>query len=408
MLSETMQNEINKSAQHLNMTVEEATDKYTEICSDNNIEANDVLGLSLWRNFAAQVIRRSKQGQTQSSSSGSNSLTKQCFGFFVALEAPRDMMSWNRNRAKEEYNRDSDNALNEGHVAIATENALGKWMVSRYHNGEYQERMVSELHEGAEQMPDGVMVIPLDNTKAYMNGGENRNYGKPLPLEQMRRSGIFYGSVDGGEMKSYQFSYKNQGGVEFTPNCYEFVHFVGIPSEDGTNIYGMTMTTKNSLIANADLDPENSDYRDVSEFDFVGTLASAYEKHLTPLVEIDRAHITMQTYPSKERFVITDGTVCNMNMIPTSNGNRILNITDLNAEFDYENESNMTTCWIPEHIDINFGIGSSVIVIGRTSQRMVDGVADPVTINVSSVYVTEKRGAPVEVNAPVEESYDWF
>jgi hypothetical protein len=168
------------------------------------------------------------------------------------------------------------------------------------------------------------------------------------------------------------------------------------------------MTTKNSLIANADLDPENSDYRDVSEFDFVGTLASAYEKHLTPLVEIDRAHITMQTYPSKERFVITDGTVCNMNMIPTSNGNRILNITDLNAEFDYENESNMTTCWIPEHIDINFGIGSSVIVIGRTSQRMVDGVADPVTINVSSVYVTEKRGAPVEVNAPVEESYDWF
>ena len=408
MLSENMQNEIKKSAQHLNMTVEEATDKYTEICSENNIEVNDALGLGLWRNFAAQVIRRTKKGNNQSASTGSNSLTKKCFGYFVALEAPRDMMSWNRNRAKEEYNRDSDNALNEGHVAIATQNALGKWMICRYHNGEYQERMVSDLPEGAEEMPDGAMVIPLDNTKAYMNGGENRNYGKPLPLEQMRRSGIFYGSVDGGEMKSYQFSYKNQGGVDFTPNCFEFMHFVAIPSEDGNNIYGMTMVTKDSLIRNADLDPENSDYRDMGETDFVSILATEYESHLSPLVEIDRVHITRQTLPAKDRFVITDGTVCNMNMMPTSNGNRILNITDLNAEFDYESESNMTTCWIPEHIDINFGIGSSVIVIGRTSQRMVDGVADPVTINVSSVYVTEKRGAPVEVNAPVEESYDWF
>ena len=406
MLSEKMQNEIEKSAQHLNMTVEEATEKYTEICSENNIEVNDDLGMGLYRNFARQNMRRAKQ-ETKSSS-GSNSLTKKCFGFFVALEAPRDMMSWNRNRAKEEYNRDSDNALNEGHVAIATQNALGKWTVSRYHNGEYQERIVADLHEGAEEMPDGVMVIPLDNTKAYMNGGENRNYGKPLPLEQMRRSGVFYGSVDGTDMKSYQFSYKNQGGVEFIPKCFEFVHFIGIPSEDGNSLYGMTMTTKDSLINNADLDPENSDYRDMGEFDFVGVLASDYESHLAPLVEIDRVHITRQTLPAKDRFVVTDGTVCNMNMIPTSNGNRILNITDLNAEFDYENDSNMTTCWIPEHIDIDFGIGSSVIVIGRTSQRMVDGVADPVTINVSSVYVTEKRGAPVEVNTPVEESYDWF
>ena len=57
MLSEIMQNEIEKSAQHMNMTVEEATEKYTSICAENNIEVNDNLGLGLWRNFAAQVIR---------------------------------------------------------------------------------------------------------------------------------------------------------------------------------------------------------------------------------------------------------------------------------------------------------------------------------------------------------------
>tara|TARA_R110000803_G_scaffold175760_1_gene238285 strand:- start:3302 stop:4525 length:1224 start_codon:yes stop_codon:yes gene_type:complete len=407
MLSENMQNEIEKSAQHMNMTVEEATEKYTAICAENNIEVSDSAGLGLWRNLAAQIMRRSKQTET-TQSTGSNSLVKKCFGFFVALEAPRDMMSWNRNRAKEEYNRDADNGLNEGHVAVATENALGKWMISRYHDGEYQERMVNDLPAGAEEAHDGVMIIPLDNTKTYMNGGENRNYGKPLPVEQFRRSGVFYGSVDGADMKPYQFSYKNQGGIEFTPDCYDFVHFVGIPSEDGGSLYGMTMTTKNSLIRNDDLDPENSDYRDMGEVDFVNQLNLNFESHMVELVEIDRAHITRQTLPAKDRFVITSGTVCNMNMMPTSNGNRILNITDLNAEFDYDNESNMTTCWIPEHLGIDFGIGSTIVVVGRTSQRLIDGVADPVTINVASILVTEKRGSPVEVDTPVEESFDWF
>lgn len=406
MLNEQMKTELEKSAQYLNMTVEEATEKYTAICAENSIDTDDTTGVGLWRNYARQNMRREKQGET--TNTGSNSLTKKCFGFFVALEAPRDMMSWNRNKAKEEYNRDSDNALNEGHVAVATKNALGKWMISRNYDGEYQERMVADLPEGAEEMPDGVMVIPLDNTKTYMNGGENKQYGKPLPLEQMRRSGTFYGSVDGADMKAYQFGYKNNGGVEFTPNCYDFVHFIAIPSADGNSLYGMTMTTKNSLIRNDDLDPENSDYRDMGDVDFVEQLNENFESHMVELVEIDRAHITRQTLPSKDRFVITSGTVCNMNMMPTSNGNRILNLTDLNAEFDYDNESNMTTCWIPEHLNIDFGIGSTIVIVGRTSQRLVDGVADPVTVNVSSILVTEKRGAPVEVDAPQEESFDWF
>ena len=44
----------------------------------------------------------------------------------------------------------------------------------------------------------------------------------------------------------------------------------------------------------------------------------------------------------------------------------------------------MTTCWVPEHINIDFGIGSQLsIVIGRTSQRQTEeGEAQPVTINV--------------------------
>ena len=79
MLNEQIKKEVENSAQYLNMTVEEAIEKYTAICAENNTEAGD--GLGLWRNYAAQNARREKQGEK--TNTGSNSLTKQCFGFFV-------------------------------------------------------------------------------------------------------------------------------------------------------------------------------------------------------------------------------------------------------------------------------------------------------------------------------------
>ena len=403
-MNEEMKNEIEKSAQYINMSVEDATAKFNDICAENGIETNDPLAKGLWRNYVAQVRRTNKPN---TSSSGSNSLVKPVFGFFVSLEEPRDMMSWNRNKAKEEYYRDADNALQEGIIANAEENATG-WQITRYYKGEMQQKQVTERPVTAEEMDDGVWVIPLDSTERYQNGGENRNFGKPLPLEQFRRSGVFFGSVEGGEMKKYNFSYKNQGGVDFTPDTYDFVHFRGIPSEDGNNIYGMTDVTKSTLIRNAELNPDNSDYRNMDNYDFEECLANNFGNHLVPLVEIDRAHIMRQTLPNSERFIVTDGTVCNMNMMPTKNGNRILNITDLNAEFDYDNDTNMTTCWVPSNVELDFGIGSQVIVVGRTSQRITDEGPEPVTINVSGLYVTEKRGSPVEVSQPIEEDFDWF
>ena len=76
---------------------------------------------------------------------------------------------------------------------------------------------------------------------------------------------------------------------------------------------------------------------------------------------------------------------------------------------DYESdETGITTCWIPEHLTLDFGIGSSVIVIGRTSQRTTDEGVEPTTINVAGIYCTVRHGSAVEVSVPVEEDFDWF
>jgi len=75
---------------------------------------------------------------------------------------------------------------------------------------------------------------------------------------------------------------------------------------------------------------------------------------------------------------------------------------------DYENDTGMVTCWIPEHLELDFGIGSTVIVIGRTSQRQGEDGVEPATINTAGIFVTARNGSPVDVPTPVEEDFDWF
>ena len=158
---------------------------------------------------------------------------------------------------------------------------------------------------------------------------------------------------------------------------------------------------------NQDLDTENSDYRDVGNYNFVNDLTKLLHSKVISLVDLAEQHQQLQMLPSKERYVITDGTVCNMNMTPFGNGNRIINLTDLTSEFEYGQEGNITTCWMPSNINIDFGIGSNVIVIGRTSQRMGDDGPEAITINVSGVYVVEQVGAPAE-STEEENDFDWF
>lgn len=403
-MNEQIKNEISNGAKAIGLTEEEALNKFEEICQENNIETTNPLAKGLWRSYVASVKRTQN---TDSSGNSNESYYKKAFGFFVSLDAPIDVMAWNRGRAIEEFKRDSDNALENGFVAVATKNALGKWVVSRYHNNEYEEKTVSSLPNGAEETEDGTVFIPLDNTPTYMNGGKNANYGKPLPVEQFQRRGVFFGDLGDGEMKTYTFSYKNQAGVEFAPNTFEWLHFLCIVSNDNSSIYGVKEMTLDSLSLNSELSPENDLYRDMSSFDFEDCLRNNFGSHLVPLVDLDKAHIERQSLSSRERFVITDGTVCNMNMNPTANGNRIINLTDINAEFDFENEG-VVTCWIPSHINIDFGVMSSVIIVGRTSQRTTDEGVEPVTINVSGLICTVKHGSAVEISQPIEENFDWF
>jgi len=401
-----MQDEIKNAAKKLGISEEDAQLKFEEICKVNGVTTDSTLSKGLWRSYASQQIRMKKKDT--SGSTGAKSFGSSAFGFFVALEEPRDMMAYNRRRAVEEWKRDAFNAYNTGIVATVEQDG-DKYAVSRMFDGEEQTRVMSTLSDGAEYLEDGSIIIPLDSTKNYANGGENKNYGKPLAKQLMRRSGIFIGKVDGeSEYSQYLFSYKNQNGVDFVPNCFEWLHMPVIKDSNREGyIYGYTKKTLQGLTMNADLDTEGDEYRDTSQLNVLSITTNVLDEKVISLSLLDATHLEQRDLPSAERFIVTMGTVCNMNMTPTSNGNRILNITDLEADFDYDSDG-MTTCWVPSHIEIDFGIGSEVVVVGRTSQREGDDGYEPATINLSGLYVSERKGQVAEISEAEDENLDWF
>ena len=72
-----------------------------------------------------------------------------------------------------------------------------------------------------------------------------------------------------------------------------------------------------------------------------------------------------------------------------------------------------TVCWLPSHIDLDFGVGSQVLVIGRTSQRETtdeetgEVTINPVTINVAGLLVLERKGEPTVVSVESTDD-DWW
>jgi len=402
--------EVAKAAQVLEMEVSEVETKYMEICEQNNLQPHEdwKLALSLFRQWFSGAYAYKETPQEERSSG--NSLVKKAYGYFISVDAARDMASMQNERIKNEYLRDSVTSYSLGKVAIAEESGEGGYEIRRMHKGEEQVKTITELPINNHEVEVGKWVVPLDSMAQY-SSGPNPRYGKPLPAEQFRMSGVFIGEVDGTE-GVYYFSYKGEACKSFNPQTFQSVHFACIPdSNHADRIYGFKTGTMESLVYNADLADDDVEKRPQPTIESMQTNVMEHAMaHYTPLVDLARHHADSAGKPYAQRFVITDGSVSSVNMTPNSYGTRRVTVTDLNSDFDYEGGSWAgTTCWIPSHIDIDYGIGSTVILVGRTSQgKSQDGGVGDVTLNVSGVLCIENRGVVAEPYEAVEEDLDWF
>lgn len=408
-----VEEEVVKAAEILSLPVEEVKEQFAEIARQNGLDLmNDgdkKLCLGLFRQWFGNKRRAQTRPQT---TTGGDSLVKTGFGVVIGTEDCRDMMAWTRDQLIAQFNRSPDEVFEAGKVAVVTEGE-GGFTIMQMRDGEETTREKPadwNMPESAMEV-DGRWIIPINDRKTWASGDPNKDYGKPLPKEQWVRRVHFIGQIPGGQVQKWTLSLKNNIAQDFNVEQGRFIHIAGIWNEERAAMYGVRNQTLPSIVYNDELDPNNENYRDVSHINLMNLIAENYGDFMTSLIDIERYHQDNAHLTMAERLVITDGAVTNMNMRPSKTGSRTLFITDLNAEFNYEEtDYSSTPCWVPAHLDIDFGIGSQVLIVGRTSQREVDGELSAVSINVFGIIVVDRRGNPVEYDDSDAESDidDWL
>tara|TARA_R110002020_G_scaffold395933_1_gene605951 strand:- start:420 stop:1646 length:1227 start_codon:yes stop_codon:yes gene_type:complete len=392
---------IAKTANAIGMSDADALARFEDICSKNSVSVSEepMLALNLWKEFYNSALRAQKKDSNTGTTRSSGGFYKSAFGFFASLDEARDMLARKNETMIADYRRDRDTSFSTGQVAVFTD-VDGKYEGRLTKDGQELVKVVETLPANHVDMDDGTYVVPLDTNDAEWN---KSRYGKPLAKSEWRRSGIFIGEVD-GRMGKYFFNYKGDSTKDFTPKTFTFVHFECIlNSNDNSKIHGGKSRTLESLVYNDELSTETQ----LPEYNVQDALMEYSEGNFSPIIDLDAAHSTVMDKDYNDRFVFTDGDVTTVNMNPTKNGNRYFVLADFNSEFSLDDDN--LTCWTPPHIAIEFGIGSKVVVVGRTSQGTdEDGNLRPVSLNVNGILVTKARGGSPDEITHIEDDSDGF
>tara|TARA_R110000737_G_C14595391_1_gene488225 strand:+ start:824 stop:2068 length:1245 start_codon:yes stop_codon:yes gene_type:complete len=404
-MNERIEKELSGLAVKLGKTEEEMLAKYNEIAEANGLdlenERNGMVALTLTRNFARGSLKGNK------SSSKKGGFGNDAFGFIVGSEPSRDVQEWKRKNLVSDYTSNSNTVFNEERCAevVLTEAGYEK---SQIIDGEVKTKIIPQLPKSSIEVDEDKWIVPIDNIKSFMSGDSNPRYGKPLPQEEFRRRVHLIAKKEGGEYQYWTFGLKNDLAKEWDIETFRWLHLNALFNDDRNACYGIKVRTVNSLQYNDNLD-ESDDM-------FVGTLPSMEDllvEHMgdwiADLLEIEDYHAQIMSNPGM-KLCITDGIVSSMNLqVNEKTGNRVLWIEPADAAYGFEDDDvpESTPCWIPSNVDIDFGVGSDVIIIGRTNQspkkdsdgNKIEDEMNPVSFNIFGILPRVALGAPQETKS---------
>jgi hypothetical protein len=204
--------------------------------------------------------------------------------------------------------------------------------------------------------------IPLDIRKEWANGKTNAGYGKPLPEHNYLRT--IYGIAvklrdEKVQPKFFVMNLSGEKAIDDNIPLFKPVRFMAIDR-----------TTEDLVDEKFILNASTYTKFDISDISLpkYDELIEKFSKNL--IVDIkDLMDYHMKEKDDFNRIAIVKGDVSVLNLEPTPFGSRILHLEDLSNIENLENKG--VTCWVPERINIDFGEGSKVYVIGRTSQGKI-------------------------------------
>ena len=191
-----MENEIMKAAEVLGLAMEETREKLLDIAKQNQLNPDLDTDKPLLRGLFRQWFGQAKRQQSTPTTT-TNSLVNTGFGIIVGIEDCRDMMEYQRKQVQGEYQRNKDETYRQGKIAKIT-SVMAGYQISQWLNNEE----ITREKDNNWAIPDAAIevedewIIPVDNRPSFGSGDKNKNYGKPLPLEQWTRRIHFVGEVE--------------------------------------------------------------------------------------------------------------------------------------------------------------------------------------------------------------------
>jgi len=413
-MNKRIENELNGLANKLNKTEEEMTEKYNEIATSNGLDVDNdrqaMVALTLTRNYARGILK-------SNSSTTRSSFGNDAFGFLVGSEPARDVQEWRRKTLLSDYNANSNTVFNEERCAEVVLTDAGEYEKSQIINGDVDTKNIPQLPNSAIEIDENKWIVPIDNIKSFMSGDTNPRYGKPLPAEEWRMRTHLIAKTDTGDYQYWTFGLKNEAAKTFSVDTFQWIHLNALFNEERNAAYGIKGRTLASLRYNNAIDPEDDAFVDTSKLSMEDLIAECMPSYVADLLEIEDYHSSIMSEPGM-KLVITDGIVSSMNLnVNEKTGNRVLWIepADANYGFEADDVPESTPCWVPSSVDIDFGVGSDIVIIGKTNQTQkrdgdgnyLDDEYNPVSLNVFGILPRVALGAPKEVDNSNDEINYW-
>ena len=411
---ERIEKELNGLAKRLNIETEEMTEKYNELASNSGLDLEDerqqLMAMSMTRQYVRSRLSSAR-------SSNNRTFGELVTGFFVGIEPVRDIMEYKRKSVLSRYNADSSQTLTDELVAeIILED--GEFQKTQVRNGEWETKVIPEVPEAAIEINEETWIVPIDAVKTWQSGDTNKGYGQPLPKEQHQVRAHFIGQKQDGETQLWVVQLKNEMAKNFRADTFRMVSFYGLANDERNAIYGIRNKTLETLTYIDILDEDDPRWFDTSSYDYEDALVSNMGEYVTDLYDLESYHEEIQSQQGL-KVVVTDGIVTSMNLkVNEKTGNRVIWIEPLDANYGFDDEDmpESTPIWVPSHVNIDFGVGSDIVVIGRTNQTQkrdesgmpIDGEYNPVSINLYGLSVRLGTGLEEEVESADGDSLNYW
>jgi len=220
--------------------------------------------------------------------------------------------------------------------------------------------------------------IPLDSRELWSTGRANPAFGKPLPEHNYLRNIWVVAKKTNSEVEPrlYQMLLSGEKAQNENIPIFKPMRFMAIDKEDKLNPSQFTTFVVDETLALPKIETILKQFIDTVD--------------ISQLEAYNSANKTEQN-----RLCVVEGDCSMLNLEPTAFGSRIMVVE--NTDNIESLDAPGLTCWLPPRVNINFGEGSKVLVIGRTGQGFKKdeagnktGELGDVTLNTFGVYALPK------------------